>query len=58
MKEIQKSKITEIEVDIVDLEGAFTAADMVDTKTGEVLLEANTELTADKLAKMFDAGIS
>src|SRR6266567_2917216 len=58
MKEIQKSKISEIEVDNVDLEGAFTAADIVDTKTGEVLLEANNELTADKLAKIFDAGVS
>src|SRR5437762_3049414 len=58
MKEIQKSKISEIEVDNVDLEGAFTASDIVDTKTGEVLLEANNELTADKLAKIFDAGVS
>src|SRR3982750_2672654 len=58
LKEIQKSKISEIEVDNVDLEGAFTASDIVDTKTGEVLLEANNELTADKLAKIFDAGVS
>src|SRR5438105_2244712 len=47
MKDIQNSKLSEIEVDNVDLEGAFTAADIVDTKTGEVLLEANNELTAD-----------
>src|SRR3954467_8360888 len=58
LKEIQKSKISEIEVDNVDLEGAFTASDIVDTKTGEVLLEANNELTADKLAKIFDAGVT
>jgi hypothetical protein len=32
-------------VDITDLEGAWAAADVVDTTTGEVLLEANTELT-------------
>ena len=31
---------------------------MVDTNTGEVLLEANTELTADKLSKMMDAGVA
>ena len=31
---------------------------MVDTNTGEVLLEANNELTADKLAKMMDAGVA
>src|SRR5215831_13606783 len=57
LKEIQKAKITEIDVDTTDLEGAFSAADVVDTNTGEVLLEANSELTADKLAKFMDAGI-
>ena len=41
MKEIQKRKISEIEVDLSDLEGAFVAADVIDTTTGEVLLEAN-----------------
>ncbi|HWR35629.1 MAG TPA: DNA-directed RNA polymerase subunit beta [Clostridia bacterium] len=58
MKEIHKSKVSEIEVDLADLEGAFTAADVVDTNTGEVLLEANAEITADKLSKMIEAGIS
>src|SRR5437660_6330441 len=58
LKEIQKGKITEIEIDNTDIEGAFTAADVVDTASGEILLEANTELTADKLSKMIDAGIS
>src|SRR5215510_7698619 len=46
LKEIQKAKITDIEIDNTDLEGAFTAADVVDTTSGEILLEANTELTA------------
>ena len=31
---------------------------MVDTNTGEVLLEANSELTAEKLSKMIEAGVS
>src|SRR6202522_3395657 len=57
LKEIQKAKISEIEVDISDLEGAWVAADVVDTTTGEVLLEANSELTADKLSKIFDSGV-
>ena len=55
MKDIQKAKISEIEVDMSDLEGAWVASDVVDTTTGEVLLEANSELTADKLAKILDA---
>ena len=58
LKEIQKAKVTEIEIDITDLEGAFTAADVVDTNTGEVVLEANAEVTADKVAKLIDAGIA
>src|ERR1700688_5290384 len=49
LKEIQKAKITEIEVDMSDLEGAWAASDVVDTTSGEVLLEANKEITADKV---------
>src|SRR5271166_3447251 len=58
LKDIQKHRISEIEVDLSDLEGAFVAGDVIDTNTGEVLLEANSELTADKLSKMLDAGVS
>src|ERR1700760_2772555 len=57
LKEIQKAKITEIVIDTTDLEGAFTAADVVDTTSGEVLLEANSEITADKLSKFMDASV-
>ncbi len=56
LKEIQKAKVTEIEVDMTDLEGAWSASDIVDTTTGEVLLEANSEITADKLAKILESG--
>ncbi len=56
LKEIHKAHLSEIEIDLNDLEGAITAADVIDQSTGEVLLEANQELTADKLAKMIDAG--
>jgi DNA-directed RNA polymerase subunit beta len=57
LKEIQKAKITEIEVDMTDLEGAWAASDIVDTTTGEVLLEANTEITADKVSKILESGV-
>jgi DNA-directed RNA polymerase subunit beta len=57
LKEIQKAKISEIEVDTTDLEGAWSASDIVDTTTGEVLLEANSEITADKLAKILESGV-
>src|SRR5450755_3711021 len=58
MKEILKHKVSEIEIDTTDLEGAFVAADVIDTATGEVMLEANTELTTDKLSKMLEAGVA
>ena len=58
LKEIHKAKVSEIEIDLGDLEGAFTAADIVDTNTGEVMLEANSEITTDKISKFMDAGIA
>ncbi|MGB8887308.1 MAG: DNA-directed RNA polymerase subunit beta [Candidatus Korobacteraceae bacterium] len=58
MKEIQKQRISEIEADLTDLEGAFVAADVIDVNTGEILLEANVELTAEKLSKMMEAGVT
>ena len=57
LKEIQKAKISEIEVDISDLEGAWVAGDVVDTTSGEILLEANSELTADKVSKILESGV-
>ncbi|MFZ0684679.1 MAG: DNA-directed RNA polymerase subunit beta, partial [Terriglobales bacterium] len=57
LKEIQKAKISEIEVDVSDLEGAWAAGDIVDTTTGEVLLEANSEITADKVSKILESGV-
>src|ERR1700726_2116356 len=57
LKEIQKAKISEIEIDVSDLEGAWVASDVVDTTTGEVLLEANSELTADKVSKILESGV-
>jgi DNA-directed RNA polymerase subunit beta len=56
-KEIQKAKITQVEVASHDLEGAFTAADIVDPSTGEVLVEANSEITAAALNSILDSGI-
>ncbi len=47
---ILKSKIEQVEIDRTDLQGAFIAADVIDMSTGEVLIDANQELTnVDKL---------
>ena len=58
LKEMQKARITEAEIGSNDLEGAFSAADVVDTTTGEVLLEANHELTPGAVNSILDSGIA
>src|SRR5204863_9282585 len=56
-KEIQKAKIQQVEVAPNDLEGAYVLADVVDMSTGEVIIDANQELTTTALSRMIDAGI-
>jgi DNA-directed RNA polymerase subunit beta len=56
-KEIQKARIEQVEVSPNDLDGAFVAADVIDMETGEVLIEANHELTAPITGKLIDAKI-
>src|SRR5450631_2690267 len=57
-KEILKAKIEKVEVAPNDLEGAFVVADVVDMTTGEVMIDANSELTPVVLSKLIEAGIS
>jgi len=56
-KDIQKAKIEQVEVAANDLEGAYVAADVIDMETGEVLVEANHELTQTITAKLIEAKI-
>ncbi|HEX3940309.1 MAG TPA: DNA-directed RNA polymerase subunit beta [Acidobacteriaceae bacterium] len=58
LKALRAAKISHVEVEQAELDGAMTAADVVDTSTGEVLMEANQELTADKLHKIMEAGVA
>ncbi len=57
LREIQKARIEQVEVAPNDLEGAFLAADVVDLETGEVLIEANHELTTTGVAKLNETSI-
>jgi len=57
-EQIQKARITQVEVAPHDLEGAYAAADIVDPSTGEVLLETNNELAANVLNSLLDSGIT
>ncbi|HEY3742056.1 MAG TPA: DNA-directed RNA polymerase subunit beta [Bryobacteraceae bacterium] len=56
-RELQKSRVEQVEVAINDIEGAFVAADVIDMETGEILAEANHELTSTMLTKIMEAGI-
>jgi len=56
-KEIQKAKVDHVEVASNDLEGAYVAADVIDTDTGEVLIEANHELTPTIVGKLMESRI-
>jgi DNA-directed RNA polymerase subunit beta len=53
---ILKAKIEQVEIDRTDLQGAYMAADVIDMSTGEVLVEANQELT--NIEKVTDNGIT
>ena len=47
-----------MEVASNDLEGAYVVADVVDMTTGEVMIDANSELTPTVLSKLIEAGIT
>src|SRR5271168_662394 len=53
---VLKAKIEQVEVDRTDLQSAFIAADVIDMSTGEVLVEANHELT--NVDKLMENGIN
>jgi DNA-directed RNA polymerase subunit beta len=58
LRDIQKAKIEQVEVSPNDMEGAYVAADVIDMETGEVLIEANHELTPTVVGRLIEAGIS
>ena len=54
---LKKARVESVEVSPQELEGAWLLADVVDTRTGEVLAEANQELTLERLSAIQEAGI-
>ncbi|HUQ33441.1 MAG TPA: hypothetical protein VM095_15070, partial [Pyrinomonadaceae bacterium] len=54
---IRKAHVREVEIDTAQFEGAYSLADVVSTETGEVILEANNEITPAKLQEITEAGI-
>ena len=56
-RDLMKAKVDFVEVSVGDIEGAYMAADVIDMSTGEVLAEANQELSPSMLSKIMEAGI-
>ena len=58
LKALRAAKIAQVEVEQSELDGAMTAADVVDQTTGEVLVESNVELNAERLHKITESGVT
>ncbi len=58
LKGLRSHKVEQVEVETSEFDGAMTASDVVDLTTGELLYEANQELTADKLHKIQQSGVT
>ena len=58
IRELEKGKVTTLEVTEEYMLGRALAKDIADPKTGELLLECNTELTEENLALIIEAGIT
>ncbi|MFB3082165.1 MAG: DNA-directed RNA polymerase subunit beta [Gammaproteobacteria bacterium] len=58
IRELEKAGLRELEVPVEYLVGKTLAIDIVDKSTGEVLAEANSEISEEMLEQFRDAGIS
>ena len=58
LKGLRAAGTATVEVETSEFDGAMSAADIVDMTTGELLYEANAELTADKLHKIIQSGVT
>src|SRR6188474_939062 len=54
LQQLRSAGVEEIEVSEADLEGAFTVSDIVDPRTGEVILEANEALNPRVISVTLD----
>jgi DNA-directed RNA polymerase subunit beta len=57
MRELRKLGTEKVEVSMGDLEGAFALDDVINTETGEVIMESNTEISSAKLQQIIEEGV-
>ena len=58
IRQLEKNKITTLEVPDEYILGRALARDVADEDTGELLFECNSEITAETLQSLTDAGVS
>src|SRR6187431_2439231 len=56
IRQLEKADVNQMDVPSEYLLGRALAKDIIDTRSGELLYECNTEITADVLSKMVAAG--
>src|SRR5204863_2616719 len=54
LQQLRSAGVEEIEITEADLEGAYTVSDIVDPRTGEVILEANEPLNPRVISVILD----
>ena len=57
IESLRKAKVKSVVIDPNDIEGAFLTDDVVNTETGEVIAEANTELTSREWQQIIESGV-
>ena len=55
--QMAKGGVTEIKMDLDGLEGALSLSEVINTDTGEILLEPNSEVTSQTINNLSEAGI-
>ncbi len=55
--QLKKAKIDQVEIGIEDLDGAHSVSEVVDESSGEILVEASSEITGAAVNAMLEAGI-
>ncbi len=58
LKKLKAAKIDKIPIRNEDVVGRYAAHDIVDLRTGEILVEYNEKITEEKLEAIFERGIS
>ncbi|MDC0361870.1 DNA-directed RNA polymerase subunit beta [Halioglobus sp.] len=57
IRELESAKIKQLEIPVEYLYGRSLAKDVIDEKTGEVVVECNTELSEEVLEKLGELGV-